>query len=287
MNILPLILFILLVLGLGSLSFLQMSARTFWEKKYYTSYMKVEREARNERERRDFQRVKSNTSKKAAQSTSSKENISYQSPREKKRLSDLTKLNLSPLFREGHSSLLYETAAELIRILYQKSALFERENHPKVEYVLLDALIAEGKKKEKLSSFSELYPEDEGLRKLFYKMCKGTKKGYPPFGDYFFLHPEKESKAIHFCFASKMLLQAVFGDKITTSIIAEEKKKWQESHKHESLTKSELETVLQTGRGELLSFAEIDDLMSYSKAKAHSPSFVVIDKETGISIKSF
>jgi hypothetical protein len=70
-------------------------------------------------------------------------------------------------------------------------------------------------------------------------------KGYPPIGDYISLDGKSNKrKSINFYRASRPVLSALFGEKMTELIIAEEKKKWEVDHKKKFLTKEQLQAFL-------------------------------------------
>ena len=127
-----------------------------------------------------------------------------------------SKFNLRPLIKEqGTLKLhpLYEPLANLVRVLYE-GKLFKKSEG--VEYKLLDEVLKKAQKFPETQNLAELYPEDPALRKIFYKMLKGTnqysrEKGIAPLGNFLFLG--KEEKALFLSFSSPEILEALFEKK--------------------------------------------------------------------------
>ncbi|HSW87417.1 MAG TPA: hypothetical protein VLG49_07980 [Rhabdochlamydiaceae bacterium] len=299
MNILPATLALLMILAMASYTFLQGSAATEWEKRSCLGFMKAQHKLRNAWEKSLFQEMpKKTVSEKTPHSSEISESRSesyYESPRRKKSLSDLSKLNIGPLLIKPAPSFngkLYESAAHMIRDLYQTKSFFKDSNMEHLEYRVLDGLIETGKSKESASSLAQLFPSDPKLRNIFYKMLKGTNtydllldKGIPPLGDFFIVDRAITTKPVYFAYASELLLVAFFGKKNVESIIETEKQKWEEDHKHHALSKTDLETIILSNTQERINLNEFEDLLNFAKSGPSSKTLAGIDKTTGINLK--
>lgn len=292
MNILPLVLSLLLIFAFTSYNLLQQRIATKWEETSYRSFMTVERKLRSKWERLLFKEAAKDTKEKKTVKKRQTTKHFFESPREKQKKSDLSKLNLAPLMAKPKPSFhagLYETAAQLIRELYEDKIFSQVPMSEQLEYRILDALIEQGMQIPENTSLAQLFPDDPLLKDVFYKMLKGTNtyqlsahKGIAPFSDFFLIDPAATSKPIHFSFASKELLIAVLGKKNTISVMEEEKKKWEEEQKIHTLSKPELETVLMNNRSNLSDF---EDLFDFAKVAKGSKYITSEDKTTGINLK--
>src|SRR5580700_8215354 len=100
-----------------------------------------------------------------------------------------SKFNIGPLLKnEGELRLhpLYEPLAELLRLLYE--APLKECHSEKIEYRLLEAILTKARQCSEAKELSELSPDDPVLRKLYYKLLKGTnqysqKGSIPPLRD--------------------------------------------------------------------------------------------------------
>ena len=91
-------------------------------------------------------------------------------------------------------------------------------------------MIQERKKHPSALLLTELFPEQEPLKTIYYKMLKGTNTyqsgteiGHPPLGDYFCIDQSQIKNPISFGAASSLLLHALFGDEIASEILKSEK----------------------------------------------------------------
>lgn len=277
MNILPLVLGFLLILSFFSSSFLHERIATAWETKALFGHFQADRAACNKVEQRTYRNQKTGNKRKKEKSASSSRN--YVSRREAPATNSLSKLNLASL---KPSSFPYEVAASLLRTLYPT---FKETHSLDWEYSMLNAFIE--KAQAGAQTCQELYPDDPDLATLFYKMVKGTKKwdieknlGIPPFENFFCLDT-KVKTPIHFHFASKPLLIAVFGKSAAQEILEVEQGKWTKDHKHHSLTKQELATLLANPS----SFAKAEPHLNFSKKQSRLQEITGTDKASGITVK--
>lgn len=288
MNILPLILAFLLVFGGIALTFLRES-KSFWiMESSLASLERTERAVNNRLAQRAYLTHRGDPLVKR-EGEKEPPKTRFQCRRALFPPLEESKFNLQALFaHEGPVQLLplYESLAEYLRALYQKN-LFSAHHYPeKIEYKILDALLAKGHALKVVHSFSELYPEDPKLQKLFYKMLKGTtlqneKGGYPAFEDCFSLR-EKEA-AICICFATPQILEVLFDKKMADLILEEEKKKWAKEGKNLPISKEELQALLFSNPVHAATLSSIESYLGYS---AHSAARKVVwgkDRRTGIT----
>lgn len=213
--------------------------------------------------------------------------VDYFSPRDAFNKRVQTKINLRPLIAEGNHKQLEGVICTLLERIYFFAPFEIKEREKEVLKILKETL----KKHPECVKFHQLLafiPEEK--YPLFYKLIKGTQNykiyttiGYPPIGD--FLEIEKilsSEHPIHFCYASRPVLEAVLGSTISPLIINEEKHKWEKDHKHTPLTKQEFEALLLSYR---LNPADYEPLFSFGREQ-QPPFFDVIhDLEAKIQIK--
>ncbi len=291
MNILPLILTFIMVFTLSASLFMDEKRSTFAEGKNYISYMQTERRLKNRLEAKLFSKEAAPSKKEPQEKEEKPKNlnpIDYKSRRVGAHLSAMAKINIAPLFDTPslkEYSLIYETAAKLIKNLYSTQTFYKE----KLEYQLLDILIAAGKEKKEAHSINELFLEVKELQPIFYKILKGTlhyntqtKEGCPPLEDFILIDSQTKAKPIAFCFASIPLLEALFGSEITNEILAKEEGKWAKDHKHHTVTKEELSTLLQSLKQ---SPSELLELLNFSRKASPKKELTHTDPKTKICIK--
>jgi len=285
MNILPLVLGFLLLLSVLSASFFSQTLSTLWEEKALRGYFYAKRRAYNKLESRSFAKICTET----PSSSSSSHSFSYVSRREKPALTTFSKLNLASLFaQQSPSPFLYETAAQLLRLLYQDTSLSKQGLPKGFEYLLLDHWMGKAKQDKEIDSFAALYPQDPKLSTLFYKMLKGTRKysledhsGYPPLEDFFCIDSSKQP--IFFHFASKPLLTVLFGSKVMEEILKIEKEKWEKDGKDHSLTKEELRALLSSAPK--FPLTALEEHFNFTKKRSLLEVVIGKDPASGIDVK--
>lgn len=201
---------------------------------------------------------------------------------------ECSRLNLRPLILDGRDKhpILYETAARILRTLYQKP-LFGEE--VRLEYKLLDAMLSAAQSKEngptppleKLllqeNNVKRLYP----LQAIYYRMLKGTKpaakKGYPCLGDYFSI--EDASTSLCLRHASIEMLTALFNAKAALQLHKEIKKN------KTPLSKERVhEICIQSGLTSLEDdFFELIDLKT-SRHRLPTKK-ILVEQEGGVSLR--
>lgn len=281
MNILILVASFLLILSFGAATLARSSSSAILKQTYFTSSMEVEKRVQNAAQSKQFLQAakKEKKEKKEPSEQSEKKKKSYE--RDKDVPSDLSKLNLTPLFMTPQPSFyneLYEVAATLMRDLYTDTniqAIAKSHSITDFEYKILDALIEKGKSqkfgKKETPSFERLAPEEGELRTLYIKMLQGTKnysyipkKGYPSLEKFFILDKGEKSKPIHFCFASTPLLKALLGSKILEAILEQEKEKGEKSLSP-PLKKAEFQELILKSHDPKIKLPLLEDLLSFSR----------------------
>jgi hypothetical protein len=292
MNILPLILVALLIFSCLCTSFMKEIKGQFVIESSLEGFRKTERVVRNRFAKRSYARIKTEQTK--SHSSLPKAASPFYSRRTPLPPAENSKLNLTPLLScktEPKRHPLYEIAASLIKELYQVP-LFSRQKAPEgIEYTLLDAWIKQARNVKELESFSALYPEAADLKKLHYKVLKGTNQydpathvGIPPLSDFFSLEKEK-SPAIHFTFASLPLLKALFQEDLAIEILKEEKKKWEKTGTISSLTKEELNALFINDTKCNTLLTSLEPYINYTSQITSRKAITGKDPRTGITVR--
>lgn len=292
MNILPFVFAFIVIFALGTYSLLQDTIACALEEKNYTGFMKAHRYMQSGIERKHYIGKRKNSKPDPNKKVKS-QNPEYHNQRENITLHPLSKLNMAPLLAKSPfpgSSLLYETTASLIRILYEKTSAYQSG----IEYRILDLLIAEGSKMEELS-WERLISQVLSVKdnEPFYKIFRGTKnyelftnKGYPPLSDFICVEPQRKTKPIHLLYATKPMLLALFGDKLTAQIEEFEKEKWEKDKKHHNITHKELVELFLKNPADRRNLSDFDSIVNYSTTYEKNPHLTVIDPTTGIILKT-
>jgi len=229
MNILPIVITIVLILGMFSLSQFQRNSSLKQDRSTYIAYFRGLRETRNKLEETAYLSERKSLMKEKVKPTPKKsknENKERKAPlffRDKKLGWSEGRLNLSSLLEENKiSETLLTLAADYLTELYGHAEFFPSDPIP-----LLNLLISKLKKGTELVPLQELELNNEAL----YKMLRGThtydlKKqvGYPPF-NHFFTFEKRKGPPINFKYANEILLQVVLGKETTHALIKMEKEK--------------------------------------------------------------
>ncbi|MBI2742286.1 MAG: hypothetical protein HYX48_00010 [Chlamydiales bacterium] len=301
MNILILVGSFLLILSFGAATLVKHGTSSLLKQTYFTSSMNVEKRVHNAAQKKQFLAKASKTKKKENSTETSKSEKKESKPkifkRDRENPSELSKLNLSPLFvspaPSTHSEH-YEIAAKLLRNIYVGTSIEKAAAAASIadfEYKILDALIELGRSQKETLSFEKLIPEERSLRELYIKMIKGTKhysvdekKGYPPLEDFFLLDNGKKSKPILFCFASTPLLRSVFGESVLQTILEQEKEKG-EKGVSPPLKKEELEALLVKNGDPKIQLTTLTDLLNFTRRGVPSQTVTYSDPKTKIRRK--
>ncbi len=173
----------------------------------------------------------------------------------------------------------------------ERTCLKRKKKTEKIEYRLIAEMVKKARKLGEVESLAELYPEDPVLKRVYYKMLKGTnqynrEEGIPPLGE--FLSIRKGGKAIFLSFASPLLLEAFFGLEISLEILKVEREKWESSNKYYFFSKEDLEAVLMKNPIKAPLLHTFDPYLEYSKQFDKRTQLGGRDKTTGIAVeKSF
>lgn len=193
MNVLSLVFSVMLIISYGYYA--------VWEKNIAGRRLRTTYTAHNQANRTILNKFESKIynslgSKKAKSPNSGKKGEKKRTGKKKKAPEfnrGCARINLWPLIQEGkeNHAQLYELSAKLIRTFYAPIT----PNEKRFEYHILDVLIASAKEaiqeNEDLFSLEKIELLDPDLKRIYYKMLKGTKKwdlrqniGYPPLLDY-------------------------------------------------------------------------------------------------------
>lgn len=250
MNILPLIFTLMIIFSCFILTFLKEVKSFSLIEKTLDGYHRTESALNNECARRAYKKIK--TAPKVTSETKKKSNSfnRYVSKREFSPPLEESKFRLAPLIAfEGEipAHPLYKPLTELLKLLYQ-NCLFKQEKNPKkLEELLAMAMLKKAKKHPTATLLAALCPDDPHLQKIYYKMLKGTNQysktcGIPPLGH--FVSLGDTDKSVHIGFASPIVLEALFGEKMATHILQFEKEKSEETQKPYYFSKQDLQTIL-------------------------------------------
>lgn len=167
----------------------------------------------------------------------------YKSPRFSQALKG-SQLNLYPLTQEQEprNHPFYAVVTKLLCLLYP--AILPDDQ---AACTLLDALLIKAKTLHE-PTLNELMPENPLLQEDYYRMIQGTnqydikqKKGVPPLADFLMIH--KNGVCCYLCSAHFLVLQAMFGEEFAHTIIAGEKRKWEDGGK-KLFNRKELESLI-------------------------------------------
>ncbi len=202
-----------------------------------------------------------------------------------------SKFNLSPLIKQqGDLRLhpLYEPLAEMLRLLYKENLFKKEKKAEKLEYRLAEEILKKAQKFPDTEDLADLYPEDPDLKKLYYKMLKGTNQytrteGVPPLGS--FLCVTKSEKALNLGFAAPVLLEAFFGSEISLEILKIEKEKCRELNKRYYASKEDLQAALMKNPAKALLLPTLEAYLDDSKDIKPRSQIGGKDRLTGLVVK--
>lgn len=291
MNILPLVLGFILVFASLSLTFLKEAQSISIAERSIDAAFRIETQLHNRIALRNYLSA-AHVRKTPAKEGNKRKNF-YCCLRSLTPPIEASKLNISSLFDptivDLHSHPIYAMTAELIRTLYEGLPLVSEQGERGWEKKLLDAMIAKGKKIPKPQRLSDLFPEDEKLHEVYYKMLKGTnqytasgdKRGIAPLGHFLSIEPGEKENTFCFSFASFPLLEAAFGKRIADQILLSEKKHWEESGKQHLSSKEELQELLAQGSAPDL-FSQLEPYLSFQKKIPKKCQIAGQDVATGL-----
>lgn len=249
MNVLPLVSVFLILFAIASYTFLHSVKATIQENFHYKGALAVERTFASKVQDELYKNQKGDKEEKRENPSKKDDSATFVSHRDSLRFPNSSKLNIRPLFTEEGNPQLEKVALALLTGLYQGTSIYTEG----MQREILDVIIHTSKNNPNVQTFEELLTKiPDNNVPLFYKLIKGTqvyhlseRKGYPPLGDYISLDGKSNKrKSINFYRASRPVLSALFGEKLTELIIAEEKRKWDVDHKKKFLKKEELQAFL-------------------------------------------
>lgn len=280
MNILPLVSAFILIFAIGSYTFVHNFLSSIQEREHFYGSMKLSHAYARKLQTKYYRKIKGKNLHPRKPSEGEPQEKEYESPRARKYPYSEAKLNVRPL-TEAENPKLENVFINLLTDLYAISPFNSKELGP-----FFLKLLKQAKGATSLSDLVALTPEDK--RELVYKILKGTQnfeidesKGYPALTDFVKIGEDKE-KPIHFCHASRSLLDAVFGAHIAPLIVTEEARKWQPDHKHIPLTKEELEPVLLSRDFNLSS---VEELLDFVKSKGPLEEEVIEESKIHVRYK--
>lgn len=297
MNILPMVLAFITLFCLGVNLIFQDVVSMRAKKESYVSLVKVQRDFQTRVEHKQFVNAKRKarqTAQKQHQNPPKKDkmpsNAKYENPRKRFHVHIAGKLNITPLFESVDAPIkqpLYETAANLIRILYEKTAIYTLG----FEYELLDFIVEQGQKNSSTEAFEDFYQYVPRAKPRIYKALKGTpsyvletNEGYPPISHYFLIARGQKRKPVIFYYASAPLIKALFHEDLSRKIEEKEKLKWEEKKKHNPLKKTELEQLVASNFKDKNQMAKLELLIDFNRKTQVQSELLIKDRATGISL---
>lgn len=289
MNFLPFVITFLLILIIGSSALFNSVRSTVTEKHVLQGSNRAKLGLISAQANEEFKSVsrkpkdqlkKSEPSEQGSE-TKKKKIKPYINPRDLRRNQDASKLNLWPIFHEPmtvQSLTLYKKSIKLIEILYGKEDFFKEQHRPQLARAIIDAMI-----EKKGETLMELFPKDQKLSDVYYRMMKGTSTNYPKLEEYFKIEETKGKPPLCFPYLSSQTLRAILGEKITELIHAKEKAKWEISPENATLTKEELRQIVQQNPHPDFDINNIDILFSFEKPKGVVPQ-AFTDESTQITV---
>jgi hypothetical protein len=210
---------------------------------------------------------------------------SYSSPRFEARYT--IKWNLLPLIDSSKKDPYLESAcARLLEKMYSHTLFWEKA--ALVRKDLAKELIAAFTQKDRVEELSDLFPQDEVLQKVFYKMLQGSgrydiekKRGHPPLKDFFCIDA-KSKKSIYLPQASYYALEALLGEALSKQIVQLEEGKWRKTNKKLSISTKELSELLEASDTPL-SLKEVKSFTYLSRKEA--PPMELVTKTKDLTLK--
>lgn len=287
MNVLPLVSAFLFLFSLCTFAFVQNVRTAIEEHIHIAASYRIHRKFINNTSHAIYkkQRAKNLHSKEDnRENTSSTE---FHSPRDAFNKRSETKLNIRPLLEKIDTHQLEQMTLTLLKNLYFFAPFYQEDLEKEILYTLQNTL-KEHPDCTRLDKLLSFIPQKQFP--LFYKLIKGTQnykihttKGYPALGDFITIEKiQMTTPPIHFCLASRPLLEAVLGPTLTPLLINEEKHKWEKDHTHHPLTKQELEAFLLLHKQNPMHY---QNLFSFDTKTKPSLFDIIEDSKTGIQMK--
>jgi hypothetical protein len=273
MSFLPFVLSFLLILVLGSSMLFTSFRSTAREKAMILAKKNAHLVLISEQAKKEFKKTQPrDDSGKSEKESKDDESAKFVEHRNDRSGMDDSKFNLWPLLHQRDPALadfLQDRAAKLIEILYKDADFYNPH--------LAQQIIGEIAGKD-ASNFLELFPEDEKLAAIFYKMVKGTNTGYPALDEYFKIESKVEDGKIQFRYASTPVLRAIFGEDLTYKILALERVNWEKNHHTKILTKEQLTQLIKSHGSKVFDVNHLDLIFTFNHKKDGIPHAQVDDK---------
>ena len=291
MNILPMIFAFLLIFSLLSASFFREARSQVLFEKVLEAYARTERMVSNAIIAKTYRKLKGEPLAKKDGQQSPKKDPKYTSKRAVFPPIEESKFNIAPLLKhtgELHLHPLYEPLADLVRLLYQERVFSKVSNREKIEYRLLNAMLKKGRNNPGVENLTDLFPEDPSLKKIYYKILKGTNHyasdaGIAPL--HHFLSLQKADTAVNLCYASEPVLASIFGPKMAQQVLDLEEAHWQETKKYAFVTKDELQNMLMQIPTLASKYTPLETYVDFSKIRSPNRQIAGRDKDTGIAVE--
>jgi hypothetical protein len=290
-NILPLVFTFLIIFSCIAFTFLREVKSFHLIETTLHGYNRTERELSNTLARKAYKKATRDPATKKTDERNKAQKKAYFSMRTLFPSLENSKFNLTPLMKQqGEVKLhpLYEPLAELLRLLYGENLFKKEKKREKLEYRLIEEMLKKAQKLPESENLIDLHPEDPALKRIYYKMLKGTnqytrKEGIPPLESY--LGINKSDKAVSLSFAAPVLLEAFFGAEISSEILKMERQKLEESNKYYYFSKEDLTTTLMKNPAKSLLLSALEPYLDYSKEATEKKQIGGKDKLTGIAVK--
>ena len=291
MNLLPLIFAFILIFSLLTTGLLRQEIRSAISTKSIESFYTLSRDILNKQWQKQHNKITnvrndSTATEKKPTPSATKKPKKHSSLRTGFPPKEMMKSNLLPLLQlqtnpQDHP--LYEVNANLLRLLYEEN-LFKQTTQTEVEYAILNALIKSYYLNKEAQTLCEFVLETEELKKIYYKMLRGTNqyeiktgKGIPPLEDFFCLASNKP--AIYFTFASPPLLEALLGKKGALTILEREKQSAEKKPMSAQDQLSDLDPAIKSF------ILELGSYISFSQENAKITTHGKRDETTGLAVK--
>lgn len=271
MNFLPFVLTFLVILVIGSTALFSSVRSTSIEKKILLAHSKAKLALISDQAKASF---KTQSQKKEGNDPSApktpqqpKQKIkTYNDKRQSRAQYDSSKLNLWPLFENSNPALVkfvFESSKRLINLVYKEADFY----HPGLADEIMGAIAAH-----KGETFQDLFPKDDRLDLIYYKMLKGTNTSYPALTEYFKIEKIEDKKApAHFTYASAPVLQATLGEDVAKRVFEKEKANWEKNPKQWALTKEQVRELIIHHPNNIFDINYLDIAFSFGKSPKGLP----------------
>lgn len=286
MNVLPLVTAFILLFAMGSYSLMSQLRGVLEERTHYLGMLTICRGNATAHQVELFNALEGEEAKKAKNPQKEKElkDTDYESFREKNNPSPHSKLHIHDLITQ-ENPLIKQVATRLIRLLYEHTAFYVEG----FEHEVLDQILVVLKEHPEIEAFEECLAYAPSL----YKVIKGThtyrlstNEGYPPLENFLSLQRlDATAKPIHFTFASRMLLEALFDDpRLVGEISMQERERWDKDHRIHPCTKAELSQLLGKRNKNL---SDLEALLYFSTSRKRNNKYLIRDDASSVQMRIY